>query len=225
MGIIKPFRDPAAKVFPDFWPTASYNIVTERLICNLPERVGVQDYFFTRKANLPGTHVSIVVQPNGVVMFYPCSDPTDAAVCKAWIDKNIVHFRVLSAAGFTGTVVGKMTRETTPRLAVYYIVENRNVIWLDKITIERLLRLFESPLNKTTLVLENSFEFTVLVNSVKRQVSSAALEEDVLDETMPEDIICFPLTHSESRDSLTATPRMRSTAEHMNFAAFTYSRK
>lgn len=213
---LRSFKREEPGVYPSHWPTADYEMVTTRLLCNLPDKIGIQNYSYVRRVNQQSSVATVVVDPQSNILFYPCATDADTAVFKKWLDANIATIKELASKGFQGTLVGKMLPESPARFGVYYVIERKLTIWLDSISIKRVLKLAQSPLGETMFVLPESPEFAINVHKPAHVVSAPALDEV----SYGEHSVCFPIEKSERRDSITLPPRITSHPILMGFAAF-----
>ncbi len=216
MNNLRRFKSETAGLCPNYWPSIDYEIVSSRLLCNLPLKVGLQHYHYIRRVDFPSSVCTIIVEPNGNILFYPCALDADTAKFKKWLDANLLQLKELSARGFEGVLVGKLAPDRPDILGLYYIIDNKKTVWVDGISIQRLLRLQSTPLGDCMFVVQSSAEFLVTVHKTAHMVSSPALDEVPFDQRS----ICLPLGIVEKRDSAIMESRMTTYPVLMEFASF-----
>lgn len=221
---IVPFkRSTTQDPYPDYWPRATYDSALHALHRNQPvDRAPVDSYQFALKSDIvPSPVCSIIVQANNNVLFQTPKRKTEAEAFMRWFNKNSLPLRRLSETGFQGTVVGKMGQvDGSDYFCVYYIITKREV-FLDELSLDRLLRQREDLFNQTVIVMPVLRVATVTIDKAQGEVSAKDLQGGF---GFSGPIVAFPVVYHELRTSdsgvESAPARLISSPVHMRYSAF-----
>lgn len=141
-NVVQFTRPGVVDTYSDYWPTATYGQLLQRLWDNLPDEGGSAEYGFVVKPDLEGSTCSVVVRRKGsdtVVLFNACDDIQDNNDLKAWFVLNDKRLRRLLTKPGKMTIVGKVGQQDGERtLLVHYIIFNDEV-YLDEVSLRKLL--------------------------------------------------------------------------------------